>query len=109
MYTCTDEDTKVRNVDTERERGSEIFVLERIQSVAYLYQLCPGLVIQSQIAARLSASRHLKHPGRNVRARDSVITCCVGGFWAAFLSSTSKYRSLVSLLHPLPGLCIRAR
>ena len=38
-----------------------------------------GSVIQSQIAsaARLSASRHLKYPGRNVMARVSVITCCV--------------------------------
>ena len=77
MYTCTDEDTKVRNVDTERERESEIYV-ERVPSVAYLYQLCPGLVIQSQIAARLSASRQLKYLSRrNVTARDSVIPCCV--------------------------------
>ena len=79
LLICTHVATKTSRSGTSirRARGREIYV-ERVPSVAYLYQLCPGLVIQSQIAARLSASRHLKYPGRNVRARDCVITCCVG-------------------------------
>ena len=59
-----------------RERGSEIYV-ERVQSVAYLYQLCPGLSNPITDRCQPPASRHLKYPGRNVTARDSVITCCV--------------------------------
>ena len=44
MYTCTDGPTKTPRSGTsiQRECVCEIYV-ERVPSVAYLYQLCPGL------------------------------------------------------------------
>ena len=72
MYTCNNEDPKARNFDTERERKRN---LSREGPERGLYTgFVRGSVSQSQIIVGGPALRHLGYPGRNVTARDSVIT-----------------------------------